>query len=227
MPFTNHWRLAKSTRDDKPTKRPSAVPEPKDILYFWRPDERKHGFLSMLYPSPFRDSYFPRKVYPTAEHYLQHHKALLFGDEDTANAVLKCNDPHEARKLADGIKNFDQNIWEENRERIAHDANWHKFTAPYTPRDTLPESCKVWLSISDEALQHAKQMKEALLATDNRQIVHASPLDFIWGNGYWWRISWEKREKWGLNLLGIILMDVRDRIRREEKLKKAMESQEN
>ncbi|KAI0111661.1 DUF1768-domain-containing protein [Daldinia grandis] len=205
---------------------PDPEPEP-DIIYYWKPFERKYGFMSMWYPSPFRDSYDPSKVYPTAEHYYLHHKALLFDDPETAARVLACKSPHKAKELTKELKNFDKVVWENNRERILYEANWHKFTAPYTPRNTLPATCEVWLDISDEALRHLERLKEALLETGDRQIVQTSPFDELWGNGYWWKVSWRRRQRWGLNLQGIILMELRDRIRREEQMMEMMESSEN
>lgn len=60
-----------------------------------------------------------------------------------------------------------------------------------------------------------KDLKEFLLSTGNRIIVEASPYDAVWGI----KMS-EKDEfvnnplKWkGENLLGFILMEVRDKIR--------------
>ncbi|KAI1467555.1 DUF1768-domain-containing protein [Daldinia caldariorum] len=182
----------------------------------------------MWYPSPFRDSYFPNKVYPTAEHYLLHHKALVFGNQAVADEVLEINSPHEARQLInEKLENFDQAVWAEHRERIVYDANWHKFTAPHLQRDRLGQACKVWLSISDEALRHETRLRQALLETGDRQIVEASPVDFFWGNGYYMGSSCQNRQRWGLNLLGVILMKVRQRIRDEEKLRKAIAIEED
>ncbi|KAF3062108.1 hypothetical protein GL218_03781 [Daldinia childiae] len=205
---------------------PDPEPEP-DIVYYWKPFEKKYGFMSMWYPSPFRDSYDPSKVYPTAEHYYLHHKALLFDEPEIAAEILRCKSPHRAKEMAQNLENFDQAIWESHRERILYDANWHKFTAPYIPRDTLPAACESWFEMSNEASKHSKRLKEALLETGNRQIVQASPFDYIWGNGYCWRVAWQRRLRWGLNLQGIILMELRDRIRREEEIKMMMETFEN
>ncbi|KAI2783409.1 DUF1768-domain-containing protein [Daldinia loculata] len=219
-------RFGRIGRIGKASYGPDPEPEP-DIIYYWKPFEKKYGFMSMWYPSPFRDSYDPSKVYPTAEHYYLHHKALLFDDPEIAAEVLRCKSPHRARELTKKLKNYDQAVWETHRERILYEANWHKFTSPYTPRNTLPATCELWFDISDEALKHSERLKEALLETGDRQIVQASPLDYVWGNGYWWKVSWQRRQRWGLNLQGIILMQLRDRIRHEEEMKKMMESPEN
>ncbi|KAI0852865.1 DUF1768-domain-containing protein [Daldinia vernicosa] len=202
-------------------------PEPKpDIIYYWRPNQ-KHGFLSMWYPSPFRDSYDPSKIYPTAEHYYLHHRALLFDDPEIAAEVLRCKYPHDAKDLMKKLKNFDQTIWENNRERILYEANWHKFTAPYIPRNTLPAACEPWFDMSDEAFKHSKRLKAALLETGDRHIVQTSVFDYLWGNGICWMVSWQRRLRWGLNLQGIILMQIRDRIRRDEEMMESLENWES
>ncbi|KAI1800092.1 DUF1768-domain-containing protein [Daldinia bambusicola] len=215
---------AKLERRDRPSRDTLLKRKlPADIVYFWRPTEQDYGFLSMWYPSPFQDSYFPEKIYPTAEHYLLHHKALVFGNEAVAAEVLRTKSPHAARELTKKrLDNFDPAVWARHRERVVYDANWHKFTAPHLPRDGLPEACEVWMPISDEALRHETRLKQALLDTGDKLIVEAAPLDFFWGNGYWMGSSCKNRHRWGLNLLGLILMAVRARIRDEEELRKAM-----
>ena len=62
-----------------------------------------------------------------------------------------------------------------------------------------------------------KGLRERLLGTGERMIVEASPLDRIWGIGFGERRALEVgRGRWGLNLLGLALMDTR-RILREER----------
>jgi predicted NAD-dependent protein-ADP-ribosyltransferase YbiA (DUF1768 family) len=45
----------------------------------------------------------------------------------------------------------------------------------------------------------------------------ASPMDKIWGIGYGAKNAEKNREKWGQNLLGIALMNVRKRLIEQEK----------
>lgn len=47
----------------------------------------------------------------------------------------------------------------------------------------------------------------------------ASPRDRIWGIGFGAKNAGSQRKRWGQNLLGKCLMDVRDRIREEEERK--------
>ena len=61
-----------------------------------------------------------------------------------------------------------------------------------------------------------EELKTKLLKTFERELVEASPFDKIWGVGFGAKRAPEMREKWGANLLGQALMNVRKRIRLEE-----------
>jgi ribA/ribD-fused uncharacterized protein len=58
-----------------------------------------------------------------------------------------------------------------------------------------------------------------LLATGEREIVEASPQDRIWGVGFKESEAERNRYRWGENLLGRVLMDVRGRLREEGKVR--------
>lgn len=59
-----------------------------------------------------------------------------------------------------------------------------------------------------------------LLATGERELVEASPMDRVWGIGYGEKKAGLNRHRWGKNLLGKALMDVREQLRKEEVKKK-------
>ena len=93
------------------------------------------------------------------------------------------------------VHNFDQKIWDENKYQIMFDANYYKFT-------------------------QNPELKSELLFTEDAILAEASPYDKIWGIGlstqgikglYQDIGAWK-----GENLLGKVLMDVREKIRREE-----------
>jgi ribA/ribD-fused uncharacterized protein len=79
--------------------------------------------------------------------------------------------------------------------KIVEEGNWHKFT------------------ISDDTA-HLRQM---LLATWERELVEASPLDRIWGVMFAEKNACANRHRWVQNLLGRALMSVRGSLRKEEK----------
>lgn len=77
--------------------------------------------------------------------------------------------------------------------RIVEEGNYHKFT------------------ISEDAAS----LKAMLLATGERELVEASPMDRIWGVGFTEKNAGHNRVRWGQNLLGKALMNVRARLREE------------
>ena len=128
--------------------------------------------------------------YNSCEQYMMHQKALLFNDETIAEDILNEKNPREQKKFGRQIKGFDKSIWDKNCMAIVYEGNYAKFT------------------------QNPK-LKEQLLATGNRVLVEASPLDNIWGIG-----MGENDENvddpsfWlGLNLLGSAIMLVRNQIK--------------
>lgn len=65
--------------------------------------------------------------------------------------------------------------------------------------------------------EDAERLREMLLATGNRELVEASPRDRIWGIGFGEKNAGANRHRWGKNLLGKALMDVRDKLREDGK----------
>ena len=98
----------------------------------------------------------------------------------------------DQKALGQKVPNFDEDIWVAHRVQIVRWGNYLKFT-------------------------QNKELKELLLGTGDRELVEASPRDRIWGVGFGAKNAEENRKRWGLNLLGISLMEVREKIR--EKMK--------
>ena len=128
-----------------------------------------------------------------------YHKALLFNDSDVATQILAATTPIEVKALGRQVKNFDDEIWKENRYRIVKEGNILKFT------------------------QHS-DLKEKLLATKGKMLVEASPRDRIWGIGYGAKNALANKERWGLNLLGLVLVEVRDEMLNEQVDEAAIEA---
>lgn len=61
--------------------------------------------------------------------------------------------------------------------------------------------------------EDAENLRRMLLATGDRELVEASSHDRIWGVGFAERDAEKNRYRWGQNLLGKALMDVRTRLR--------------
>ena len=66
-------------------------------------------------------------TYPTAEHWMMHQKAALFGDTVTADLILKTDSPKEAKAFGRRVRLFDQQAWDERCMDIVVQGNIHKF----------------------------------------------------------------------------------------------------
>jgi hypothetical protein len=158
-------------------------------LFFWghqpEPDGSVgKGCLSQWWPAPFAAD---GHEFATAEHYMMWRKAVLFDDAGTAERVLAAGHPEQAKDLGRQVRGFDHATWEAQRYQIVVDGNTHKFG------------------------QH-DDLRAFLLATGDRVLVEASPLDRVWGIGL---AADDPRAQdpaqWrGLNLLGYALGDVRE-----------------
>ncbi|KAF3914427.1 hypothetical protein ABW21_db0209872 [Orbilia brochopaga] len=109
----------------------------------------------------------------------------------TAEILAGNHSPKAIKALGRKVPDFDDDIWKEKRYEIVYQANYLKFT-------------------------QNEKLKVQLLETGNRELVEASPLDKIWGVGYGAANAPNNRTRWGLNLLGKALMEVREKIRQEE-----------
>lgn len=131
--------------------------------------------------------------YSCSEQYMMYKKAKLFGDEEIADKILKEEKPNKIKALGRKASGFDQQKWEQNREIIVFEGNLAKFT-------------------------QNEDLKKQIIDTYPRELVEASPSDNIWGVGLSIddaRIDDAKNWR-GLNLLGKVLTQVRDKIINEK-----------
>ena len=118
-------------------------------VFFW------NGIYSQWYIAPMT---IDGIEYNSCEQYMMHQKALLFGDEETAELIMQEKNPREQKKYGRMIKNFDRAEWDKNCLAIVYEGNFAKFSQNHL-------------------------LKEEMLATNDRIFVEASPVDFIWGVG--------------------------------------------
>lgn len=165
-------------------------------LFFWGHRPSKNGSVTAsCFSQWWEQSFTVDKIdYASAEHWMMAEKAKLFGDADTKELILKAKSPGEAKKLGRKVKKFDPIKWDQEKYTIVINGNFHKF-------------------------QQHPEMREFLVNTGKRVLVEASPVDPIWGIGLaadneaaQHPIRWK-----GENLLGFALMEVRDKLKNEEK----------
>lgn len=159
-------------------------------ICFWRETVLPTGKLSQWFNQPFVENGI---TFPTAEHYMMYHKALLFNDKHIAYMLTSnpARHPREIKALGRKVKNFNNNVWEKHRLSIVTEGNWLKFS-------------------------QNPDLKDYLLSTGDAELIEASPYDAIWGIGIDERDFKAGKPYTGLNLLGIALMDVRKRLRESE-----------
>jgi ribA/ribD-fused uncharacterized protein len=158
-------------------------------IFFWGHTNKYNEEVGKFCFSQWFESSFTvdNITYKTAEHWMMAHKALLFGDRNIFDKIIKCDKPGEAKELGRQVLGYDDQTWNEKKFEIVKLGNIHKFN------------------------QQTK-FADYLLKTENRVLVEASPVDTIWGIGlsqdsndieniYAWR---------GQNLLGFALMATRD-----------------
>jgi len=127
--------------------------------------------------------------YNCSEQYMMYQKARLFKDFDVAEMIMEQSHPRKQKFLGRQVRGYDDAIWMAECQNTMVPGLVSKFT-----QDTY--------------------CLNTMLDTGDKIIVEASPMDKIWGIG----LS-EKdpraldQSKWlGQNLLGKVLMRVRDEI---------------
>jgi len=158
-----------------------------DKYLFFYSASATNGYLSNFSKHKFieRD-----QTFHSVEQYMHYHKALLMNDEDTAEEILLANTPYATKILGRNVKNFNQKIWDLNKKQIVKQGIMLKF-------------------------KQNPGIQKRLLETSPKLLVEAAGGrngDKIWGIGFDSSEAMDNIDKWGLNLLGQILTEVRDEI---------------
>lgn len=164
----------------------------EDFIFFWKirkGTDINKSCLSQWYPSEF---IIDGRRYVSAEQYMMAQKALLFEDEESFKNIMASSKPKEIKSLGRKVKEFNPTKWNEEKYKIVREGNLAKFTQRHDLRDYL-------------------------VSTEGKILVEASPYDNIWGIGMdETKLDVTNPAKWrGQNLLGFILMDIRDEIIRK------------
>ena len=159
------------------------------MVGFFHEDE-KYGCFSNWYPSNFL---YAREQYKNVEQYMMYQKVLMFKQYDLAKKIMETEDPTECKKIGrTHFAEFSFELWDKTCKTIVKRGVRAKF------------------------LQN-RELLGVLLDTGNKVLAECSPFDKKWGIGI--DINDPDRfdvSKWnGSNLLGRILMEVRDELRTE------------
>lgn len=177
-------------------------------VFFWRSHD-PWGVFSQWYPCPFKDPVSGR-TFSCNEQYMMYRKAITFNDKETAEKILATDDARTHKALGRKVRNFVGHDWDKVKYDIVVEANLLKFGHGIVLADdkfVYPPHGKVQGKDSEVS------MRQVLLSTGVRDLVEASPMDRIWGIGYSPQHAADVPEvKWGKNLLGKALMNVRERL---------------
>ena len=159
-----------------------------NFTFFWKTSK---GILDEGCFSQWQISHFSFRgiQYSSAEQFMMAHKAIAFNDRETLKEIMNESHPRKIKKLGRQIVNFNSDTWDKYKYCVALIGNYCKF-------------------------DQNEKMKQILINTGDNIIVEASPYDKIWGvglnatdsrimNPFYWE---------GKNLLGFVLMKVRDYI---------------
>ena len=159
--------------------------ETDNEIYFYSHKKYKYSCFSNFYESYFIEDNIE---YCNLEQYFMYNKCLLFDKNNNKllNNILNEKSPTKIKKYGRQVKNYNDEIWNEKRYVIMKKALILKFS-------------------------QNEDIKKILLETNNKILYEASKFDKIWGIGY----SPDKvinvdKNKFGKNLLGLCLMEVRN-----------------
>ena len=159
----------------------------KDSYLFFYGHLKKDGYLSNFSNHSFKELDI---TFNSVEQYMHYHKALLFKDEDIANKILAAKKTLETKKLGRKVHNFTNEIWSLHKKNIVKNGLILKFT-------------------------QNEDIKKKLIDTGTKILVEAAGgrnADRIWGIGYGSSNAMENIDNWGQNLLGQLLMEVRNEL---------------
>ena len=154
------------------------------FIFFWKLHHKNEEF-SNWYPREFM---IEGIRYNCVEQYMMAKKAMLFGDVTIYQQIMQTEDPGKCKEFGKLVRGFDPATWDSCKYEIVYNGNYAKFT------------------------QHPDLMAK-LKATGDAILAEASPQDKIWGIGMSADDPKAKHpDQWnGENLLGKILMEIRDK----------------
>ena len=59
---------------------------------------------------------------------MMYRKAILFGDDKSADQILKEVKPAKHKSLGRKVQGFDKAVWDAEKEKVVEEGNWHKFS---------------------------------------------------------------------------------------------------
>ena len=160
----------------------------ENTLYFYNHSHGDYKCFSQFFPCTFTMDYNGKTMtYNCAEQHHHQQKAILFNDHEMAAKIMTKSNPADQKRLGRRVKNFDQTTWLSNCYDIARRCNIAKFS-------------------------QNPDLLVVLMSTKGKSLAESSTEDCVWGIGISAAQS-KSRVKWrGQNLLGKVLVDIRDNV---------------
>lgn len=157
-----------------------------EYIFFWG-EKEIFGFLSNFYPSTF---IINEQTFNCSEQHFMKKKQELFDplNQMLATNIMKETNPKNIKNYGRQVDNFVEQDWDTNKYKFMYDGVFAKFS-------------------------QNQELKAKLLATGDKFLVEASPYDKIWGIGFNKSNALTNKNKWGQNLLGKILVEVRAKLK--------------
>lgn len=190
--FPSHWPKRINMSTSNPPYGPAVYHTPTHVFFYGYELQLSEARLQNWYPASFSDPKHPKIRFPTNEHYIMWRKAMAMDDSETASKILVAATPTEAQRLGREVRNYKPEVWQALVDQVAEDGNWFKFS-------------------------QVEECKAALLATGDKKLAEASPVDRNWGIGFRGDEAEGNEAEWGKNILGKALERVRKRLRKEGK----------
>lgn len=165
--------------------------ETTDSIYFYSHHDT-YKYMSNFYPSEFEEllENGNKIKFNCSEQYLMYSKAKLFepNNVNLHNEILAQTSPTKIKQLGRNVKNYNDAIWSNMRYFIMLNGLRLKFG-------------------------QNPQIKELLIQTHPKILYEASKTDKIWGIGFDSQTALNvDKKKYGTNLLGIALMQIRNEL---------------
>ena len=160
--------------------------ETEKEIYFYGL-KNKFDYLSNFYKTNFTDD---KIKYNCSEQYFMFQKCKTFDPENSIllNSIITETSATSIKKYGRQVKNYNDTIWKEKRYNIMLEALRLKFS-------------------------QNEVIKQKLLATKPKILYEASKNDKIWGIGFYDKDAIQvDKTKYGENLLGKVLMEIRNKI---------------
>ncbi|KAI5238404.1 DUF1768-domain-containing protein [Aureobasidium subglaciale] len=177
-----------------------------NTIFFFKDDEQQYGFFCQWYRCHFTDLDSGLEFNCT-EQWIMWNKANFAGDVVTAKVIMATTSPRKQKQFGREVEGFDVEAWDKFKLNVVEQGNYLKFT-----QATDVASMKMG------DVGEPVPLKDSMLATHERELAEASRFDRVWGIGFdAQQASTTPYGKWGQNPLGVALMNVRERIKDEDR----------